>query len=608
MKIATLVTCLVITFFSFAQKETDQQLAQHYFASGDFEKASLYYEKIVATDPSKFNFNRYYECLLQLKDFKQAEKVLKKQININRLDIDYKVLLGKLYEESSQEEKAKKLYEELIDDLTADPGYIINLFTAFRSQNKNELAYKVIDSGRKLLKNSYPLHFQFAEYYGAIGQTEKMLDEYIGLLDFQSSYAESIQNLLIRQYDFSQPDLKEFDYLKSSLLSRIQKNPSEQVYVNLLVWLFIQRKNFDGALLQSQALDKRLEEQGRRVFELGTICIENAAYESARKAFRYVIGIGQSSPYYLKAENALLNTRFLEVTTNRNFSKEEITATIADYKTVLQRVGKRPTSLPLIMELSHIQAFYANQADSAILNLTAVLKTPGLTDMQRAEAKLLLGDIHVLHGDIWEASLLYMQIQNDLKFEPIGQEAKYKNARIFYYDAEFDYAQEQLNILKESTSKLIANDAMQLSIMITDNYGIDSNYQAMSWFAKADLFIEQHNYEAAFVLFDSIIKAFPYHSLSDEIYFKKAQAMQQQGKWNEAIDLLTTLLKYHKDDILADDALFQLAEITELQLKDLPKATEIYKTLLFDYKGSLFAEEARKRLRLIRGDQINVTE
>ncbi|MEY4522356.1 MAG: hypothetical protein RIT10_1541 [Bacteroidota bacterium] len=608
MKIATLVTCLVITFFSFAQKETDQQLAQHYFASGDFEKASMYYEKIVATDPSKFNFNRYYECLLQLKDFKQAEKILKKQININRFDLDYKVLLGKLYEESSQEEKAKKLYEELIDDLTADPGYIINLFTAFRSQNKNELAYKVIDSGRKLLKNSYPLHFQFAEYYGAIGQTEKMLDEYIGLLDFQSSYAESIQNLLIRQYDFSQPDLKEFDYLKSSLLSRIQKNPSEQVYVNMLVWLFIQRKNFDGALLQLQALDKRLEEQGRRVFELGTICIENAAYESARKAFRYVIGIGQSSPYYLKAENALLNTRFLEVTTNRNYSKEEIIATIADYKTVLQRVGKRPTSLPLIMELSHIQAFYANQADSAILNLTAVLKTPGLTDMQRAEAKLLLGDIHVLHGDIWEASLLYMQIQNDLKFEPIGQEAKYKNARIFYYDAEFDYAQEQLNILKESTSKLIANDAMQLSIMITDNYGIDSNYQAMSWFAKADLFIEQHNYEAAFVLFDSIIKAFPYHSLSDEIYFKKAQAMQQQGKWNEAIDLLTTLLKYHKDDILADDALFQLAEITELQLKDLPKATEIYKTLLFDYKGSLFAEEARKRLRLIRGDQINVTE
>ena len=603
MKIASVLFCLFISIFSFAQKETDQQLAQYYFANGDFEKASLYYEKVVATDPSKFNFNRYYECLIQLKDFKQAEKVLKKQVSNFRYELDYKVLLGKLYEETDQPEKAKKLYNELLEELTNDPSYIINLFTAFRSQNKNELAFKVIEEGRKLLKNTYPLHFQFAEYYGAIGQTEKMLDEYIGLLDFQASYSESIQNLLIRQYDFSQPDLKEFDYLKNSLLTRIQKNPTEQVYVNMLVWLFIQRKNFDGALLQLQALDKRLGEQGRRVLDLGIICVENTSYESARKAFKYIIDLGKELPYYLKAENALLNTRFLEVTTNRNYSKEELNATLAEYKSAIQRIGKKPKIFSLILELSHIQAFYANQADSAIFNLTEFLKSPGLTDMQQAEIKMLLGDIHVLHGDIWEASLLYMQIQNELKFEPIGQEAKFKNARIFYYDSEFDYAQEQLNILKESTTKLIANDAMQLSIMITDNYGIDSNYQAMSWFANADLLIQQHKYETAFILFDSIIKTFPYHSLSDEIYFKKAQAMQQQGKWNEAVEFLNALLKYHKDDILADDALFQLAEINELQFKDLSKAAELYKTLLFDYKGSLFAEEARKRLRLLRGDR-----
>lgn len=608
MKIALLFIGIFVTVVTFAQKETDQQLAQYYYANGDFEKASVYYEKIVSSDPSKFNFNRYLDCLTSLKDFKQAEKVLKRQINTFRYDLDYVVLLGKLYEETDQPDRAKKLYDELINDLEADPNQIVNLFTAFRSQNKNELAFKVLENGRKLLKKSYPLHIQYAEYYGAVGQTEKMLDEYIGLLDFQSSYIESIQNLLVRQYDFSQPTLKEYDYLKNSLLERIQKNPDEQVYVNMLVWLFIQRKNFDAALIQLQALDKRLNELGKRVLDLGTICVENTAFTSARNAFKYVINLGQENPYYLKAENALLNTRFLEVTTNRNYSKEELQATVLEYKAALIRVGKKGKSLPLLMELSHIQAFYANQADSAILNLTESLKIIGLSDMQRAEVKMLLGDIHVLHGDIWEASLLYMQIQTDLKFEPIGQEAKFKNARIFYYDSEFDYAQEQLNILKESTTKLISNDAMQLSIMITDNYGIDSNYQAMSWFANADLLIQQHKYEDAFVLFDSIIKAFPYHSLSDEIYFKKAQAMQQQGRWNEAIEFLNAVLKYHKEDILADDALFQLAEITELQIKDLEKAAELYKTLLFDYKGSLFAEEARKRLRLLRGDSIKEIE
>jgi tetratricopeptide (TPR) repeat protein len=268
----------------------------------------------------------------------------------------------------------------------------------------------------------------------------------------------------------------------------------------------------------------------------------------------------------------------------------------------LLRVGKKRSSIPLIIELSHIQAFYANQATEAITLLTEALLIPGITDMQKAELKMQLADIHVLHGDIWEASLLYMQIESELKFEPIGHEAKFKNARIFYYDGEFDFAQSQLGVLKESTSKLIANDALKLSILITDNFGLDSNYQAMTWFANGDLLIEQHRYSEAFILFDSIIATFPYHSLGDEILIRKSKAMQLQGDWTKAIIYLEELLKYYRDDILADDAIFQLGDIYENHLNDKEKASEYYKTLLFDFKGSLHSVEVRKRYRSIRGD------
>ena len=371
----------------------------------------------------------------------------------------------------------------------------------------------------------------------------------------------------------------------------------------MIIWLFIQKKNFNSALIQVQALDKREKEGGRRVYELGTICVENKEYETARKAFQYVIQLGTEQMYYLASEKALLNTRFLEVTSNRNYSSEELTATVLEYQNALQRVGKKRTSLPLIMEMAHIQAFYSNQAPLAISSLEEALKMPTLTDSERAEIKMELADILVLKGDIWEASLYYMQIDKDFKFEPIGHEAKFKNARIFYYDGEFDFAQSQLSVLKESTSKLIANDAMKLSLLITDNFGIDSNYTAMTWFANADLLIEQHKYDDAFVLFDSIVKKFPYHSLSDEILLKKARAMQLQGKWTEAVAYLEELLKYFKEDILADDALFQLAEIYENQLNDKQKAAEYYKKILFDYKGSLYVVEARKRFRALRGDK-----
>ena len=593
---------LFSSLLAYSQGETDQQLALHYFSSGDFEKAKTYYARIYDNDPSKFNFNRYYECLTQTNELKEAEKVLKKQITANRSDLEYKVLLGQFYEQNKEPAKAQKLYDDLISDLESDPNSVINLFNAFKSKNKNDLALQTIEKGRKLLKSSYPLHFQFAELYGATGQSEKMMNEYLDLLDFNTGYASTIQTVLTRQIDFSEEDSKEYSILRNALLERIQKKPNEPVYAEMLIWLLIQSRNFNSALVQAQALDKRLGEQGRRVLELGQMCVENKEFETARKSFKYVTLLGEDKMYYFQAENALLNTRFLEVTTNRNYSDAEIETTIAEYQVILNRVGKKRTSIPLIMEMSHIQAFYSDKSNEAISNLKEALNTPGITDMQKAEIKMLLADIHVLHGDIWEAALFYMQVENDFKFEPIGHEAKFKNARIFYYDGEFDFAQAQLGVLKESTSKLIANDALKLSLLITDNFGLDSNFRAMSWYANGDLLIEQHKYTEAFQLFDSIILTFPYHSLGDEILLVKAKAMQQQGKWEDAIRFLEELLKYYKEDILADDAIFQLAEIYENQMNNKEKASEFYKIILFDYKGSLYSEEARKRFRSLRGE------
>ena len=604
MKIIILFLIIIVCApISFSQEGSDQQLAQYYYANGDYDKAVSYYQRLFEREGNKFTFNRYFECLVKTENFKEAEKILKKQIAADRTNYEYKVMLGEFYEQTKNEDKATKIYEDLVDDLTPNPSEILEVYHAFKLKSKNEFAFHTLEKGRKLLKDNFPLNIQFAEYYFATNQLEKMIDEYLSLLDKENNTQETVQAMISKQIDFSQDSNKEYDLLRQKLLERIQKKPNDVVYSEMIIWLFIQKKNFNSALIQVQALDKREKEGGRRVYELGTICVENKEYETARKAFQYVIQLGTEQMYYLASEKALLNTRFLEVTSNRNYSSEELTATVLEYQNALQRVGKKRTSLPLIMEMAHIQAFYSNQAPLAISSLEEALKMPTLTDSERAEIKMELADILVLKGDIWEASLYYMQIDKDFKFEPIGHEAKFKNARIFYYDGEFDFAQSQLSVLKESTSKLIANDAMKLSLLITDNFGIDSNYTAMTWFANADLLIEQHKYDEAFILFDSIVKKFPYHSLSDEILLKKARAMQLQGKWTEAVAYLEELLKYFKEDILADDALFQLAEIYENQLNDKEKAAEYYKKILFDYKGSLYVVEARKRFRALRGDK-----
>jgi tetratricopeptide (TPR) repeat protein len=253
-------------------------------------------------------------------------------------------------------------------------------------------------------------------------------------------------------------------------------------------------------------------------------------------------------------------------------------------------------------------AQYAGKKAAAISILEQFIATPGLSDMQRATVKMLLADFYVLNARIWDASILYMQIDNDYKFDIIGNEAKYKNARVFYFDGEFDFAQSQLSVLKESTSKLIANDAMQLSVAITDNFGLDSNYQAMMWYASADLLLEQNQVDSAFYLFDSIQLNYPFHSLNDEILYKKGQAMERQKKWSEASAFYEMVVSKYPTDILGDDAIYRLAKINENYIKDKEKALLYYKELLFNYSNSLYSDESRNKIRELRGDKVIIDD
>jgi tetratricopeptide (TPR) repeat protein len=271
------------------------------------------------------------------------------------------------------------------------------------------------------------------------------------------------------------------------------------------------------------------------------------------------------------------------------------------YAKTIDRIGKNASSYRLLLELAEIKAFYGNQAQQAKVFMQEAIGLTGVPKMEIARGKILLGDIEVILNNIWEASLLYMQVDKDFKYDAIGAQAKFKNARIFYFDGEFLFAQSQLDVLKASTSKLIANDAMKLSLLITDNLGLDSNYTAMRQFANADLLLEQHQYAKAFTLYDSILTYFPFHGLADEVLMRKASAMQKQGKWEQALPYLEKVYNNHREDILADDAVLQIAEIYDYHLKDREKAKEWYRKILFEFKGRLHVVQELKRFRELAG-------
>lgn len=593
------IIIFLVSTVSFSQS-TDEKLANYYYNEGDCEKALPYLEKIYKEDPSKFIFTRYLECTRNIGDEKDVIQLIEKQINIYPNNYEYHIMLGSAYEEFGNIRKAEKVYTDLIEDLSPSSRDIINLQKAFSQAGKNELALKTLEKGRSMLKNNYPLNAQFAEVYGALGETELMINEYLELLDYNPNMINTLQMLMPRMIDFETENSESYEMLKNSLIRKTQKHPNKRAYSEMLIWTLIQRKEFFTAFIQAKALDKRLNNDGREVYKLGKVAGQNKDFETARKAFKYVVELGPNEPFYYASEEALLNTRYTEITTKRNYTPAQIEETVQEYKKTIDRIGRNGKALPIIREMAYIQAFYGDKPKEAKAVLEDALTFPRYTDIGNAKVKTLLADVLVVLGDIWEASLLYMQVEKDFKFEPIGFEAKFKNARIFYYDGDFKWAQSQLDILKQSTTKLIANDAMNLSILITDNLGLDSNYTAMGQFAKADLLLEQHKYDEAFTKYDSILKSFPFHGLADEILMRKSEAFEFQGKWNKSIELLLKVVENHSSDILADDALFQLGNIYENHLFEYEKATEYYFQLMKNYPGSLFVTESRKRFRSLK--------
>jgi len=431
-----------------------------------------------------------------------------------------------------------------------------------------------------------------------------MVNEYLSLLEENSDQIQTVQNGL--QSSFGEDkDEKRNAIIKTELLKKIQSQPDKAIFSELLIWFFIQEKNFNGAFIQSKALDKRLREKGDRMMSLGTLCVSNEDYENGAKCFQYLIEKGKENYYYVNARMELLNALYKKVTAKLNYTPNDLLELEKNFIITLSELGKYAGTAVLMKNLAHIEAFFLSKTKEASDLLNEAIKLPDINETTKAECKLELGDILLMTGEIWDASLLYSQVKFDFKHEPIGQEAKFRNAKLSYYNGEFKWAQAQLDVLKAASSKLIANDAMELSLTISDNLKEEGDSLALSMFSQADLFAFRNHRDKAFFMLNSILQKFPATSLADDILYKKYQIKMKGGEFTEAAEHLQLLLADYSFDILGDDALFHLAKLNELYLNAPDKAMQLYEELLTKYPGSLYTVEARKIFRRLRGDNVN---
>ena len=590
----------------FGKKKTEpdkEKLAAEYLKNKEFDKAVELYETLFEEKPTHFFYTYYIYCLLELQDYKTALKVIRKQIRNNPDRLRYMVDEGFIYTLSGEPGKAKKIFDEAFEKLTASASQIKELANAYNYRGQTDYAISTYLKGRKLLQEP-AFHLELAGIYKKLEKYDEMVIEYLDLLEFDLSRIKTVKGRLQSTLN-DDPEGKINDALRSELLRRIQRNPETIVNSEMLIWLSIQQKDFNMALLQSKSLDRRLQEDGSRVLKLADLCISNESYDTAIDAFNYLLTKGTESRYYLDARIGLLNTRYLKITNRYDYTQQDLFDLKAEYINALSEFGENASTVPIMRYMAHLQAFYLDEFDQAIELLNKAVEMPGVRPAIKADCKIELGDILLFSGDVWDATLLYSQVDYDFKNDPLGHMAKYKNARLSYYIGEFGWAKAQLDVLKAATSKLIANDAMELSLLISDNIDMDSSYTALNYYSTADLLMYRNKLDEALVTLDSIQMVALWHPLHDELLFKKGEIMMKKGEFEAADSLFAKVVEMYPEDILADNALMIRADLNERHFGNIDTAMQLYERLMFDYPGSLFVVDARKRYRELRGDLIN---
>jgi tetratricopeptide (TPR) repeat protein len=592
------IVFLFTGFFATAQDGNyDEFLARQFLQNGEFAKAAEYYEGLFKQNPAEY-YDDYLDILVQLKDFEKAEKVIKTLYKNSGNNPVYLLDLGDLYLKQNKDADAEKQFNKTIKELKQDRYVIGQIAMKFIQLKQLDFAQRTYEKGKELLKDKNAYNLEIAHLFFLKNDLTGMINAYLNEAPYQANNLTLIENGLQK----AMTDEKSKDALEKELLKRTQSTKNDFVYQDLLVWLYMQRNDFDGAILQAKSLDLLRSEDGENVLRIAKTAAIQKDFDAAIKGYQYVIDKGARFPWFVNANLEIINVKRDKIVNSPNYTKTQLLSLKQSYQDFIKSYNSEYTAINATLELAQLEALYLHEIDTAITMLTPITENSRVAKDLLAKAKLYLGDFYLIDEQPWESLLLYTQVEKAEKGNPLGEEAKFRNAKLAYYKGDFEWAQTQLKIIKASTTELISNDAIDLSVFILDNLNTDDTDFALLKFSKADLLRYQNKLADAEDTLNDILKNYPSTALQDDILYLKYKIEKDKQQYDKAASYLQKIVDEYGTDILADNALFYLGDLYQIYLKDDEKAKEYYEKIILDYKDSTFSIEARKRYRKLRGD------
>ena len=587
---------LLLFLIGFSAVAQSELLAKNYFDQGEYEKALTIYEKLYKKAPNRLDFLlSIVEAQQQLENFLAAETLLKQSLDSRRINPQLYIELGYNYSLQDNDVEATKYYDLAIEAALTNLNFGYSVGKSFEKYSLLDQA-AVLYEQMMVVDSERDFNMQLARIYGEQGKLEKMFNKYIDLIEKNPS-GKNIAQRNFSQYVTEDSTNEANIILRKALLQKLQEEPNI-LYNEMLSWLFIQQKEFKKAFTQEKAIYKRTEEDLRGMVDLAIITISEEDYENATNVVTFLIEKSTTPEAKLQGNQYLMKIA-LKTATPQDYPEIE-----KKFEELLDTYGRVGQTYLLQIDYNHFLAFLAGKKEQAVTNLKTLSKE-NMTSYQEARVKMELADILVFDEKFNQALIYYSQIQKKVQSDVLAQEARFKVAQTSYFKGDFEWAQVQLDVLRKSASQLIANDAMQLSLMIRDNSLEDSTQTALKKYARADLLAFQNRNMEAISVLDDLLLNHKGEKIEDEALLKQGELFEKTQQYVKAEANYLKLIDFYKEDILADDAYYHIAKLYEDKLQQPEKAKEFYEQIIFNFADSIYFIEARKKYRSLRGDAIN---
>jgi tetratricopeptide (TPR) repeat protein len=577
--------------------------ADSFLQNEEYEKAIGLLESLHAQSPDNSAFYR------KLKDAYESVKRYDDAIGLVQQRIDEnatpKLLAEKarLLYQTGDEAAAERTWTDAIQRAPErQPTYRL-VYQSLLDVRRTQRAIEVLRTARDRLGREGLFRTELAYLYGLDGQHREAMREYVALLDASPDRLALVRSRLQGFVDRGEGIEASTEVLDAA----VENNPLNTAYRELLAWLHMSTGDYEAAYDVYRALDRLQQSEGQQLYSFARKAADADRFSVATTAFEAVLDRYPDAEVAASARRALGDTyrRWARTSTDasplRPDSSAQYDAAQQAYRSFLETHPSHEARPEVLGALGSLELDVYRALDRAQTTLERVVSAHPSTPAAD-EARYDLARIALFRGDLERADLLFSRLADRAGTDGLADRARFELARLQFYQGRFDAAAARAQTTSADPSADVANDAIELRVLIQENRGPDSLDTPLRQYARAQLDVRRHRFDAATAGLDSLLDHHGRHPLADQARFALARVQLARGDTTSARQTLRALPRRHPRSPYADRSLYRLAQLFEAQ--DRPEqAIALYDRLLAEYPKSLLAGDARTRLRTLRRPQ-----